>query len=212
MIGLIDTGIDPAVVAVQAARTFGTGENPTRHGTALAAIIARLAPAAPLCSAAVFGGGPASAAAVAEALDWLVGEGVGIVNMSLGLTADRPVLAEACARAVAGGVILVASVPAIGPAVYPAAYPGVIRVTGDARCADDEIAWLGGSRADFGACSWPAGCPEDAPSVAGASVAAARVSGRLAALALEHGRDADLPALLAGLARHRGPQRHKVAR
>lgn len=206
MIGLIDSGVDAGAVAVAAQRRFA-GEGWLEHGTVLAAIIARLAPAVPLLSAQVFDDrAVASASAVAEALDWLVDQGARLVNMSLGLTADRAVLAQACARAVAGGVVLVASVPAIGPLVWPAAYAGVVRVTGDARCRDDELAWLDDGRVHFGACPCPEGRPEGQPRVAGASVAAARVTGLLAAIA-----DADPVARLAAAACHRGPQRRKVA-
>ena len=207
MIGLIDSGVDETVVPVAGQRNFG-GDGRLEHGTVLAGIVARLAPDVPLLSAQVFDDrAVASAAVVAEALDWLVDQGARLVNMSLGLTADRAVLAQACARAVAAGVVLVASVPALGPMVWPAAYGGVVRVTGDARCRDDELAWLDDGRVHFGACPWPEGRPGGDPRVAGASVAAARVSGLLAAIP-----DADPVPRLAAAACHRGPQWGKVAR
>ncbi|WP_446731499.1 subtilisin-like serine protease QhpE, partial [Pseudomonas soli] len=91
---------------------------------------------------------------------------------------DRPVLRLACAEAVAAGVLLCASSPARGEPVYPASYPGVIRVTGDARCAAGQWSWLDTPQADFGAAVGAAG-------VAGASLACAAFTGRVAALLRE---------------------------
>lgn len=223
MIGLLDSGVGGPLCGPGAARRFsldGAGEvaegpaeaDPLGHGTAVAELIVERARGVPLFSAQVFDRrGLTSAAVVAAGLDWLVGQGVRIVNMSLGLTEDRVVLAEACARARAAGVLLVASVPAIGPLVFPAAYPGVVRVTGDARCQGDQIARLDGTRADFGANPWPDGIrggghPDGRPRIAGASVAAARVSGSLARLLVSEGSGEAACQALAATAAHRGPQ------
>jgi hypothetical protein len=89
------------------------------------------------------GARPASAAAVAAALDWAVAGGADLIHMSLGLAADRAVLAAAVGRAVGAGCVVVASAPARGGKVYPAAYAGVIRGTGDARCGPRELSCLG---------------------------------------------------------------------
>jgi hypothetical protein len=122
------------------------------HGTALARIILAAAPDAELLVARIFDERMVTQPAVAAAgLDWLVGEGARMVNMSFGLRHDRGVLREACARAVSAGAILLGAAAARGAAVYPSAYPGVIRVSGDARCAPDELSTLGGGQADFGA-------------------------------------------------------------
>jgi hypothetical protein len=86
---------------------------------------------------------PASGAAVAAAVDWAVASGADLIHMSLGLDADRAVLAAAVARAIESGCILVGSMPARGAVVYPAAYPKVVRATGDARCAPGELSCLG---------------------------------------------------------------------
>jgi hypothetical protein len=116
---------------------------------------------------------PASAAAVAAALDWAVAGGANLIHMSLGLTADRALLAGAVERAVDAGCVMVASVPARGGVVYPAAYPGVIRGTGDARCGPGELSCLGPGF--FGGCPrWVASGVEDAG--AGASIGAAWVT------------------------------------
>lgn len=150
------------------------------HGTAVARTILDRAPGVALLSAQVFRyGRPGIPMVVAAGLDWLVESGARIVNMSFGLRDDRKTLRAACSRALDRGALLVASAPARGPVVYPAAYPGVIRVTGDARCAPGELSWLGNERADFGACvGGPGHRPHDKG--AGASLAAAHFSGELA--------------------------------
>jgi hypothetical protein len=74
--------------------------------------------------------------------------------------------------------VLVAASPARGEPVYPAAYPGVVRATGDARCAPGEHSWLASAHADFGAHG-------SAGAVRGASAGCAHVSARLAALLAE---------------------------
>jgi hypothetical protein len=79
------------------------------------------------------------------------------------------VLAAAVARAIASGCIIVASMPARGAVVYPAAYPGVIRATGDARCAPGELSCLGPGF--FGACPrWTASGPASSGADAGGGV------------------------------------------
>ena len=182
------------------------------HGTALAGVVLTRVPSVRLLVAQVFDRrGVAAPAAAAAGLDWLVGQGARVVNMSFGLTQDRAVLAQACARAVKAGVLLVASVPARGPAVYPASYAGVIRATGDARCGDREISHLAEPRADFGALPWlPDGAAHgQRASVAGASVAAARVAAELAAFLAEapEGGAPDAVARLIADALPLGPQR-----
>lgn len=219
LVGVLDGGIaDELAPAVAVARGFalddagevvrvdGPGEA-ADHATAIARTILAAAPSARLVSARVFDRSLAAApAVVAAALDWLVAEGVAIANLSFGLHADREVLRRACAAALARGVLLVAASPARGPAVFPAAYPGVLRVCGDARCAPGEVSDLGGEPADFGACPRAVGAP-----VAGASAAAAQVSGIVAAwLAARGGATAtgeEVRARLVTVARFRGRER-----
>ena len=179
-VGLVDTSIVPSLAgAIAAARAFTAtplGEDSSGHGTMVARIVLHHAPHARLlCAQAFDPGGRAGAADVAQALRWLVAERARLVNLSLGLAHDRPVLRAAIVEALAAGLILIASTPARGAPAYPAAYPGVLRVTGDARCAPGEIAALGGVPADYGA------CPRDLDGTpGGASLAAAHFTGLLA--------------------------------
>ncbi|NOZ41901.1 MAG: S8 family serine peptidase [Alphaproteobacteria bacterium] len=156
------------------------------HGTAICGIITDHAPDILLYNAQVFDDrGVTTAANVAAAIDWLVRKQVDIINLSLGLRHDRPVLAAACGRAHKAGIIMVASTPAQGAKTWPAAYPGVIRATGDARCGSDEISFLDSTQADFG------GCPraiDGSGTPGGASMGAAHISGQIAAY-LHRGQD-----------------------
>ncbi|MDH0733331.1 peptidase S8 and S53 subtilisin kexin sedolisin [Pseudomonas sichuanensis] len=146
------------------------------HGSAVLASLQRETGPVPLLVAQVFiGQASTSALQVAAALLWLVEAGATLVNLSLGLQQDRPVLHQACAEALAAGVLLCASSPAQGGPVYPASYPGVIRITGDARCGPGQWSWLGTRQADFGGYAGAGGR-------AGASLGCAALSGRIAAL------------------------------
>ena len=194
--GIVDSGASAAQAKyIHMGRCFlpgGRDLKPDRlgHGTTICDIIRHYAPDIRLYNAQVFDRqGVTSAAVVASAIDWLVMKKVDVINLSLGLKEDRPVLRIACDKAVASGAILVASSPAQGTLTYPAAYEGVIRTTGDARCAMGEISFLDSRQADFG------GCPRDIgrgeghpPRLGGASVGAAHISGQVAAF-LQDGGD-----------------------
>lgn len=177
------------------------------HGSALIDVVAALAPAARFAVAQVFGERPAtSAAQVAAAIDWLVAGGVRLINLSLGLTEDRAVMRAACERALRAGVVICAAAPARGTPVYPAAYPGVFRMTGDARCAREEISHLDTRHADFGAHVRPL---DGRVGGGGASVGCAHLAGHVARY-LGSGGDARLTAVRAWLiaqATYQGPER-----
>ncbi len=115
------------------------------------AVIIRCAAAQLLDARIFFDDLRTSAAQAASGIDWLLEQQVRLINLSFGLREDRAALRHACARARARGVVLVAASPARGEPVFPAAYEGVIRATGDARCAQDQHSWLGTAQADFGA-------------------------------------------------------------
>ncbi len=187
-IGVIDSGFRPDQAAkVKAAAGFVVGEHGVQrtdatpdqlgHGGAILDVVSWGAPDAAFIVAQVFRERLAgSAAQVAAALDWVVGQGVQVVNLSLGLRMDREVLARACERALGAGVIVCASSPARGEAVFPAAYPGVFRMTGDARCRRGEISHLATQYADFGAHVRPLG--NDSAGI-GASAGCAHLSGAI---------------------------------
>ncbi len=149
-VGVIDTAVESGAmlksVSVVRRSFLAAGEisaSPT-HGTAIAALIAGrdstaefsgISPGVSLHVAAIMriqGGETASnTAALVRALDWLVGERVQIINLSLGGTGDQ-VMEEAISRVVRARIIIIAAAGNQGEDAvpsYPAAYPGVIAVT-----------------------------------------------------------------------------------
>jgi hypothetical protein len=119
-----------------------TVADPTGHGSRIAELLISGRSVELLLGQVFTTLGPTSGAAVAAAIDWAVERRVGLIHLSLGLAGDRAVLGLAVQRALDAGCILVAATPARGASAYPAAYPGVIRATGDARCAPHEVSAL----------------------------------------------------------------------
>jgi len=215
-IGVVDSGHSAAQrVQVVAGRRFSLLEDALLedalhddvlgHGSAVIEAISRRAPGALFCVAQVFDQrGVTSALQIATAIDWLVAQDVRLINLSLGLRQDRNLLREACAMAVERGVLLCASSPAQGEGVYPARYPQVLRITGDARCAEQEWSWLDSAQADFAAC-----VHGTYPGQSGASLGCAALSGHIAAFLLEHPEASNQQIIdrLRDNARYRGPER-----
>lgn len=175
------------------------------HGSAVCQVISSQVPDCALFVAQVFSDQLiCTPLQIAAALDWLRQEQVTIVNMSLGLAEDRPVLKAACQRAMSAGMLLVASAPARGRAVFPGAYPAVLRATGDARCQPGEISFLNSQQADFGA---HVRCLEE--KIAGASIGCARVTAALAHIANQSPKEkpTDWLARLVNSACYVGPER-----
>lgn len=219
-VGIVDSGSSAAQAAqVAAAAAFVRGDSDVRriaacddllgHGSLVGDVVLHCAPHAELLVAQVFRERLATTAAqVAAAIDWLVGSGAAVINLSLGLREPRPVLEAACRAALDAGVVLCAASPAQGAPVYPAAFAGVLRVTGDARCERLEISALAAAHADFGAHVRPM---HGALAGAGASMACAHLSGHVARHLSEGGRaDADaLRAWLTVQARYHGLERRR---
>jgi hypothetical protein len=216
-VGLVDSGVTAdlrARIATESAFVLGRGgaveqraatEDAIGHGSSIARTILTAAPAAAIVDAQVFHDSiTAPAAVIAAALGWVVEQGARVVNLSFGLRQDREVLREACEAARAAGAILLAASPARGPAVFPAAYRGVIRVSGDARCAAEEVSLLASAQADYGA--RPATIDDR---VRGASAATAWLGGKIAAFLSERpsADAASIERFLESIARYRGPER-----
>lgn len=144
--------------------------------------------------------GVSTPAAVAAAIWWAIEARVGLIHMSLGLRADRCVLADAVADAVRAGCVVIASAPARGGPTFPATYAGVIRATGDARCAEGEISVLGTAQAHFGGCPQYAGHRK----FGGASIGAANVTGIVVARLTPASGSESVRAQLTVMARYRG--------
>ena len=215
-IGVVDSGHAPAQRGrVIAGRRFSLQESglaesdlhddPLGHGSAVIEAISRRAPAAVFCVAQVFDQrGVTSALQIATAIDWLVAQDVRLINLSLGLRQDRHLLREACAAAVARGILLCASSPAQGEGVFPAKYPQVLRVTGDARCTEQQWSWLNSAQADFVAC-----VHGTYPGQSGASLGCAALSGHIVGLLIENPEASNEHVVewLQKNARYHGPER-----
>jgi hypothetical protein len=150
LVAVIDSGIDvnhPALTGVieKSFDALDSLEGPHGHGTAIAGIIAghaRLTGAAPavhLLAARAFSATQGSTISIIASIDWAVGRGARVVNMSFTGPSD-PALGRALAAARQKGVVLVAAAGNAGPKsspLWPAADPNVIAVT--ATDYDDRL-------------------------------------------------------------------------
>ncbi len=149
-VGVVDGPIAaiPALMLARIARKSFLGHTdiaaPPDHATAIAVLMTGrdanagftgIAAGTSLYSAEIMrAAGPdtlATSAALARAIDWLLGEKVQIINLSLGGPGDA-VMARVFARLADMPVVVVAAAGNGGPAApppYPAAYRGVIAVT-----------------------------------------------------------------------------------
>jgi minor extracellular protease Epr len=148
-IGLIDTALDREHPALRDAKineadfVGGDKPRPLAHGTAVASVLVGqtptrkgVLPSSELFAASVFyqaegGATGATVASLVGALDWMAGQGVGVVNMSLAGPPNE-VLRQMIDLASANGMVIVAAVGNEGPAarpLYPAGYPPVVGVT-----------------------------------------------------------------------------------
>lgn len=154
-LGVIDTAVDPALTrtealngsVIQLRNLLGPGDIPAdpSHGSAVLKLIAGVAhhsgfagaaPPAQLFWAASMrdldGKSVTNSLVLVRALDWLVGQGVVLINMSLGGKGDA-ILQAVVTRVLGLNVSIVAAAgnnPTVNaPSSYPAAYPGVWAAT-----------------------------------------------------------------------------------
>jgi hypothetical protein len=147
-VGIIDGPLNTAHKALDGVETVMTsvlksGEKPVSrdHGTAVAALIAGrgeggfqgFAPGARVYAVTAFSaanGGGARLEAVAEGLDWLAGQGVRIVNLSME-GSPNAAFEDILSRARAAGLVMIAAAGNEGTSAprYPAASPATIAVT-----------------------------------------------------------------------------------
>lgn len=202
-IGLVDTGVDQGHPTLRGAnihgRSFTSSESARDHGTAIAGLLLGrggpmpgLVPKAELWVAAAVGlegAGAARApiAAIGRALDWLVGQEVQVINLSMGGPRNS-VLHELVHRVLALDVVVVAAAGNGGPSappVYPAAQQGVLAVSAvDAR----SRAWRRSNQGSYvdlaapGVDLWVARADGSSAFASGTSFAAPFVTAAIAAL------------------------------
>jgi hypothetical protein len=185
----------------------------SRHGAAVAAILARSTAAAELhiIAADVVSAGPVQGAAaddLARALDWAASQSASVINVSL-TGPPHPALARVSSALAARGYIIVAAAGNAGPqapAPYPAALSEVVGVT--AVDTNGRI-WrraTRGAQVDFAALGVEV-ATNGGSRVSGTSYAAPVVAGALARLlpAPDRTRRAQVLEQLAASARDLGP-------
>lgn len=197
LIALIDGPLAPDHPAFEGSLAMADEAAPAspggRHAAAIAKAILAGAPGARFLSVPVFEARLVTdAATLAWALD--AAAGAALVHCSLGLARPDPEVGRAIDALLGAGRVVVAAAPARGGPVWPAAQPGVVSVQGDARCGPGQWSLLDLPGAIFGACPRSAG----EPALAGASVAAAHLTGLLARRLAGSSPAAALEALRAG--------------
>lgn len=136
--GMVDTGVNAKhkllIEGSIVQRNFGRSSEttPRNHGTAIASILSGKG-VQKLFVADVFSGPIlfADVESIVLAMDWLAGEGVGVLNMSLA-GPPNPLMQLAVSRLTGRGHIIVAAAGnngADGEALYPASYDNVVGVT-----------------------------------------------------------------------------------
>jgi len=146
LVAVIDSGIDTAhpEIAHAIAGSFdavGIPEPPAAHGTAMAGAIAAqaklmgISPSARILAVRAFTATPAgyqsTSFSILRGIDWAVGRGARVINMSFAGPYD-PEIARSLAAASRKGVVLIAAAGNFGPQsppLHPAADPHVIAVT-----------------------------------------------------------------------------------
>ncbi|GAA4360306.1 S8 family serine peptidase [Kangiella marina] len=169
-VGMIDTAINEEHAAFETANL--TQRNfmqkgvsvPKAHGTAVAGLLVGkdqlvpLLPQSQLYAASVFYprnkySQGATLMHLIKALDWLLGENVSVINMSL-TGPDNPLLQAAISQVVEKNIGVIAAAGNEGPAAsprYPAAYEGVIAATA-VDSANEIYRWANqGEYVDFSA-------------------------------------------------------------
>jgi hypothetical protein len=156
VIGIIDTGVErsrlPNAAALLTQRSAAGGPaRPSEHGSLVASIA--IANGARVHAIDVFnesrdGGMVAAAASIAQAIDWMVAEGVPVINISI-QGPENPVLNDIIARATARGHIVVAAAGNNGPYArpsFPAAFESALAVTAIDR---EDRPYVRANRGDY---------------------------------------------------------------
>lgn len=160
------------------------------HGTHIAGIIAHMAPDAQILPVRVLDPqGRGNSFAVASALEWAVGQGADVINLSLGGDTDSRLLHEAVQWTIDQGVAVVAAAGNSASSLphYPAAYEPVVAVSGvdsdgvKASFANYSSDWVDVAAPAVGITSTIVGPEGDGyAGWSGTSMATAFVSGALA--------------------------------
>lgn len=182
-IGLIDSGSNLAIDGAFIEVTNDTyiekelKQDILQHGSALSEII-KTKNSEIYCAQVFDQALITTAQTISFAIDYLIKKNVNLIHMSVGLSQDRLVLRNAIQKALDKNIIIVASAPSLSTSKnYPSSYKGVIGVTADARCINNEISFINCAHAVFG------GTPFSSNErVRGSSAAAAYITKKIASL------------------------------
>ena len=157
------------------------------HGTAVCALLQKMAPDAELFAVKVFDRRLATTASnVLRAIDWCVRNQMDVINLSLGTSnlEHRPLFLAAVERVHAAGATLVSAYEVNGTPMLPGSLPGVIGVVEDPDCPRETWRVIRNEPPRVAACPYPldiAGVPRER-NLRGVSFAVAHVSAHVARL------------------------------
>jgi subtilisin family serine protease len=228
VVAVVDSGVDADHLAVRGRVTRrlrvdvdgeharvvddARGADVVGHGTACAGIIAGIAPAAELVSIRVLGAdNRGKGRAVAAAVEWAIGEGVSIVNLSLSSRSEAMFgpFHELADRAYFANVLLVCAANNVPGPSYPSLFAAVVSVA--AHDVPDPDVWFYNPTppVEFGAFGVDVDVPwRDGGRIraTGNSFAAPHIAGHAARLRSRHvtATPFDITALLAATANQPG--------
>jgi subtilisin family serine protease len=135
---LVDVDGDDATVVED-----DTGGDVVGHGTACAGIVHAIAPGAELVSVRVLGpNNRARGAAFAAAIEWVVGQGIGVANLSLSSRSEplAGLFHELADRAYFANTLLICAANNVPGPSYPSLFASVVSVA--AHDVDDPTVWF----------------------------------------------------------------------
>jgi hypothetical protein len=160
-------------------------EDTLGHGTAVCALLQKMAPEADLFAVKVFDRRLATTAStVLRAIDWCVRNKIDVINLSLGTSnpEHRSLFVAAVERVRGIGATIVSAFEVNGTPMLPGSLPGVIGVVEDPECPRDTYRVLQDGTPRLAACPYPldiAGVPRER-NLRGVSFAVAHVSAQVA--------------------------------
>ncbi len=210
VLGVIDTGVDPATFAASnvlvASRGFGpAGYLPRQHGSAVASIAADMGVRVQVADVfgASAGGEPvASASAIVAALQWMLDAEVAVINISIE-GPENEIIEQLVGEAARNGHVIVAAAGNGGPLddpAFPGAYEGVLAVTAVDRTGHAYRHANRGDYIDFAALGVdvPVRVGDEYATVTGTSFASPVVAAEIAK-ALQHPSAAEAARVIAHL-------------
>lgn len=160
------------------------------HGTAVAAAVSEHVPEADHYAVKIFDRSlSAYVEVLCAAIEWCIDHEMQLINLSLGVKADLPELAEVCRFAEQAGIMIVSSCYEAGGLCWPGYYPSVFGVRADSACSYGQFLYTPKQAVDIQAYGLPRRLegPIQKYNLQGHSFAAAHVTGWFAQLIEAYG-------------------------